>query len=249
MYEFSTFFVCFVLFYPIRLVSAVHATLATAVGVTVVTSCSDVMTDSHWLVNGFVVFGAPYMAYDIYAMYLTHFYTQRDKSAEGAHSRHSLHTVRAFLLREWMLVLHHLVLLVVFLPVVLFLRRGLGDFFIGCFFITELSTPFICLGKILIQLGLDNSRLHRINGVIVLLTFFTCRILVFPFMYWMYGRQFRIPLHRVPFVLPLHCNVCNLVILVPQIYWFILLLKKARRLYLRGQKRRTADTNTQDKMD
>lgn len=32
-----------------------------------------------------------------------------------------------------------------------FLRRGLGDFFIGCFFITELSTPFICLGKILIQ--------------------------------------------------------------------------------------------------
>lgn len=59
------------------------------------------------------------MAYDIYAMYLTHFYTQRDKSAEGAHSRHSLHTVRAFLLREWMLVLHHLVLLVVFLPVVL----------------------------------------------------------------------------------------------------------------------------------
>lgn len=100
-----------------------------------------------------------------------------------------------------------------------------------------------------IQLGLDNSRLHRINGVIVLLTFFTCRILVFPFMYWMYGRQFRIPLHRVPFVLPLHCNVCNLVILVPQIYWFILLLKKARRLYLRGQKRRTADTNTQDKMD
>lgn len=93
-----------------------------------------------------------------------------------------------------------------------------------------------------VQLGLDDTRLHKINGLMVLLSFFTCRILVFPFMYWMYGRQFEIPLHRVAFHLPLQCNVGNLVILAPQIYWFILLLRKANRLYLR-KKRGKEDGN------
>lgn len=91
-----------------------------------------------------------------------------------------------------------------------------------------------------LQLGLDDTRLHRANGIMVLLSFFLCRILVFPFMYWMYGQQFGIPLHRVAFHLPLQCNVGNLVILAPQVYWFIVLLRKAKRLYLR-QKRSTAD--------
>ncbi|XP_060901971.1 TLC domain-containing protein 3A-like [Labrus mixtus] len=219
-----------------RLVSAIHGCLATAAGVRVVTSCSDVMTDSHWLTNWFVVFGAPYMAYDIFAMYLSHFHTQRVRGHSSSNSSHSPRTVKAFLMKDWMLVVHHLALLLIFLPITLFFRRGLGDFFIGCLFTTEFSTPFVSTGKILIQLGLDNGRLHRINGIIVLLTFFTCRILVFPFMYWMYGRQFGIPLHRVAFHLPLHCNVGNLAILAPQVYWLILLLKKARRLYQR-QKR------------
>lgn len=96
---------------------------------------------------------------------------------------------------------------------------------------------------LIIQLGLDDTRLHRINGIMVLLSFFTCRILVFPFMYWMYGQQFGIPLHRVAFHLPLQCNVGNLVILAPQIYWFILLLRKANRLY-RRQKRGKGDGNS-----
>ncbi|KAM4589319.1 TLC domain-containing protein 3A-like [Fundulus diaphanus] len=223
-----------------RLVSAVHASLATAAGVTVVSSCRDVMTDSHWLVNNFVLFGAPYMLFDLYAMYLSHYHTERTGGGSGAPGGHSPHTVGAFLRKDWMLVLHHLALLLIFMPVTLFFRRGLGDFFIGCLFTTELSTPFISIGKILIQLRLDGTRLHRINGLIVLPTFFTCRILLFPFMYWTYGRQFGIPLHRVAFHLPLQCNLGNLVLLAPQVYWFALLLRKARRLYLR-QRRRQED--------
>ncbi|CAN9511034.1 unnamed protein product [Ophioblennius macclurei] len=216
------------------LVSAIHASLAVASGVIIATSCKDVMTDSHWLVNSFTLFGAPYMAFDIFAMYLSHYHNQRVKGHGGDHS---VHTVRSFLLRDSLLVLHHAVLLLIFMPVCLFLRRGLGDFFVGCIFLTEFSTPFICFGKILIQLGLDNSILHKINGVAVLLSFFTCRVLLFPFMYWAYGQQIGIPLHRVPAHLPLHCNLGNLVILAPQIYWFILLLRKAKRLYLRRRAR------------
>ncbi|XP_039881848.1 ceramide synthase-like isoform X3 [Simochromis diagramma] len=187
-----------------RLVSAIHASLATAAGVTVMTSCRDVMADSHWLVNAFVLFGVPYMVFDIYAMYLSHYHTQKLKGHSSSYSGHSLQTVKAFLIKDSMLVLHHMALLLIFMPITL--------------------------------LGLDNTRLHRINGIIVLLSFFTCRILLFPFMYWMYGRQFGIPLHRVVFHLPLQCNVGNLVLLAPQIYWFILLLRKANRLYLRQRK-------------
>lgn len=216
-----------------RLVSSIQACLSTAAGVTVVTSCRDVMTDSHWLVNAYVLFGAPYMVYDIYAMYLSHYHTPRVTG-------HSLQTLKAFLRKDWMMVLHHLALVLIFMPITLFFRRGLGDFFIGCLFITEFSTPFVSIARILIQLGLDDTRLHRINSFVVLLSFFTCRILIFPYMYWMYGRQFGVPLHRVAFHLPLHCNLGNLVILAPQVHWFILLLRKACRLYLR-QKRGTGD--------
>lgn len=220
-----------------RVVSAIHASLATAAGVTVVTSCTNTMTDSHWLVNAFVLFGAPYMVQDIYAMYLSHYHVQRVKGHGRSYSSHSLQTVKAFLLKDWMLVLHHLVLLLIFMPITLFFRRGLGDFFVGCLFLTEFSTPFVSIGKILIQLGLDDTRLHRINGIVVLLSFFMCRIMVFPFMYWKYGKQFGIPLHRVAFHLPLQCNVGNLAILAPQVYWFILLLRKANRLYLRQRRK------------
>ncbi|XP_068174057.1 TLC domain-containing protein 3A-like [Antennarius striatus] len=232
-----------------RLVSAVHACLATAAGVTVVRSCRNTMTDSHWLVNGFVWFAAPYMAFDIYAMYLSHYFSQRVRGQSEAYSSHSLRTVKGFLKKEWMLVLHHLVLLLIFMPITLFFRRGLGDFFIGCLFTTEFSTPFVCLGKCLIQLGLDGSKLYRINGIIVLLAFFMCRILIFPFMYWKYGQQFGIPLHRVAFHLPLQCNLGNLVILAPQIYWFILLLKKAIRVYSRQRSKSTDGKKNGQKTD
>ncbi|XP_055003788.1 ceramide synthase-like isoform X2 [Boleophthalmus pectinirostris] len=174
-----------------RLVSAVHGSLATAAGSIVVLSCKDVMNDNHWLVNAFVVFGVPYMTFDLYAMYLSHFHSQKSR---GHIKDHSLQTVSAFLHKDWMLVLHHVALLSIFFPITVFFRRGLGDFFIGCFFITEFSSPFISIGKILIQLGLDDTNLHRLNGLAVLLTFFTCRILIFPFMYWTYGQQFGIPL-------------------------------------------------------
>lgn len=77
------------------------------------------LTDSHWLVNGFVMFGAPYMAYDIYAMYLSHYHTQRVRGHTSSYSAHSLQTVKAFLRKDCMFVLHHLTLLLVFLPIAL----------------------------------------------------------------------------------------------------------------------------------
>ncbi|KAJ7990283.1 hypothetical protein DPEC_G00298710 [Dallia pectoralis] len=216
-----------------RLMSSTYAILATIVGFVVATASSDVMSETHRLTNDFVWFAAPYKAFDIYAMYLSNYHCQKVKGHD-AYREHSLHTVWLFLLRHPLLVVHHIALLTVFTPVTLFLRTGLGgDFFIGCFFMAEFSTPFVSLGQVLIQFGLEDSWLHTVNGVMALLSFFICRILVFPYMYWVYSQQYLIPFHEVPFHLYLHCNLANLSILAPQIYWFALLCRKAYRLYLR----------------
>ncbi|XP_042098553.1 TLC domain-containing protein 3A isoform X2 [Ovis aries] len=111
------------------------------------------------------------------------------------------------------------------------LRGELGDFFVGCIFTAELSTPFVSLGRILIQLKQQHTLLYKVNGILTLTTFFLCRILLFPFMYWSYGRQQGLSLLRVPFHIPFHCNVANAFLIAPQIYWFSLLCKKAARLF------------------
>ncbi|KAL0972815.1 hypothetical protein UPYG_G00195060 [Umbra pygmaea] len=215
-----------------RLMSSTYAIFASIAGLIIATASSDVMSDRHVLTNELVWFGAPYKAFDIYAMYLSHYHSQKVKG-QDAYSKHSLVTMRHFLLRYPLMLVHHTALLFVFMPITLFLRTGLGgDFFIGCFFMAEFSTPFVSLGKVLIQFGREDSWLHTVNGVMVLLSFFTCRILVFPYMYWVYGQQYDIPFHKVPFHLQLHCNLANLSILAPQVYWFVLLCRKAYRLYL-----------------
>lgn len=83
------------------------------------------------------------------------------------------------------------------------------------------------------QLGLQDSSLHMINGIMVLLSFFTCRIALFPYMYWAYGRHYALPLYGVPFHLSLSCNLGVICILAPQMYWFVLLCRKGYRLYQR----------------
>ncbi|XP_061682476.1 ceramide synthase-like isoform X2 [Syngnathoides biaculeatus] len=213
-----------------RLIDVIHASLASATGVITVTSCKNVMTDSHWMLNEFLLFGYSYSAIDLYASYMSHFHTHRLRG-NSMYNKQSLTTLKAFLSSYWLTVLHHLAVLGILLPIGVFYRRGLGDFFIGCLFITELSVAFASISKIIVQVGLENSRLHKINSILVLLTFLMCRIFIFPYMYWKYGHDFGIPLHKVPFHLPWHCNVGNVAIFLPQLYWFYLQLKKAQRVF------------------
>lgn len=79
----------------------------------------------HWLASYFVIwYGVPYMTYDIFAMYLSHFYHFRVKGHED-YKQHSLRTVNSFVRREFLLVLHHIALLTILLPITL-VRRGGG---------------------------------------------------------------------------------------------------------------------------
>ncbi|KAB0401937.1 hypothetical protein E2I00_019351 [Balaenoptera physalus] len=81
------------------------------------------------------------------------------------------------------------------------------------------------------QLKQQHTLLYKVNGILTLTTFFLCRILLFPFMYWSYGQQQGLSLLQVPFHIPFYCNVANAFLIAPQIYWFSLLCKKAARLF------------------
>lgn len=96
--------------------------------------------------------------------------------------------------------------------------------------------PSLLFFFLLYQLGLQDCWLHKANGGMVLFTFFMCRIALFPYMYWTYGRHYSIPLYSVPFYLPLSANLGNSCILAPQVYWFVLLCRKGYRLYKRSRR-------------
>uniref|UniRef100_A0A8B9IT64 TLC domain containing 3A n=1 Tax=Amazona collaria TaxID=241587 RepID=A0A8B9IT64_9PSIT len=174
----------------------------------------------HWLAVEYIWVLVPYMTYDIYVMYLCHWHKSLDRGI--VEKKHSLASVWSFLLQERLMVTHHLFILIV---------GELGDFFVGCIFMAELSTPFVSLGKILMQLKMQDTLLHKVNGIFILVTFFLCRILLFPFMYAAYARQVGIPVYMVPFRIPLHCNIANASLIAPQLYWFRLICRKAARLY------------------
>ncbi|XP_031467640.1 ceramide synthase-like, partial [Phasianus colchicus] len=82
-----------------------------------------------------------------------------------------------------------------------------------------------------LQLGRQHTALHKLNGAATLLTFLGCRVLLFPYLYWAYGRHVGAPLLRVPALLPPSYNAAALALLAPQLYWFALLCRGAWRLF------------------
>uniref|UniRef100_A0A8C5QTC5 TLC domain containing 3A n=1 Tax=Leptobrachium leishanense TaxID=445787 RepID=A0A8C5QTC5_9ANUR len=214
-----------------RIVSSLQGILASASGILIIATCKDVKFGRHWLATGYIWFIIPYMVYDMYVMYLRHWYRCQDSRILNG-KKHFSRSMDSFLRKDFLMLVHHTAILTILAPIGLFFRRDIGDFFVGCLFTAELSTPFVSLGKVLIQMNLQNSILHKVNGAFVLITFFVCRILLFPFMYAAYGNQFGIPLYKVPFNIPLHCNVINATMMAPQLYWFWLICRKALRLYV-----------------
>uniref|UniRef100_A0A8D0DBI6 TLC domain containing 3B n=1 Tax=Sander lucioperca TaxID=283035 RepID=A0A8D0DBI6_SANLU len=195
-----------------RLVSSVQAVMASSAGWIITSSCRDVVEDSHWLTDTYILFATPYFAYDIYAMFLCYRHRLQVKGHEGVGA-----AVAGYLRREKLMVLHHVFMVL--------WRQGKGDFFQGVLFLAELSTPFVCLAKVLIQ----HTLLHKVNGVLMLLTFFSCRVLLFPYLYYAYSRYASIPLYAVPLVAPWQCNLGAALLWPLQLYWFTLICRGALR--------------------
>ncbi|MFT7798166.1 protein FAM57B-like [Arapaima gigas] len=215
-----------------RLVSSIQAIMASTAGYIIATSCEDIIKDQHWLTSSYILFAVPYFVYDIYAMFMCYWYKLQVKGHEDSSKPKPLSTAFAsYLRREFLMVLHHVVMVTVCFPISVFWRQGKGDYFQGVMFLAELSTPSVCLGKILIQYKQQHTLLHKVNGCLMLVTFFICRVLLFPYLYYAYGRYASIPLYMVPLSVPWHCNLGAALLMAPQVYWFSLICRGAFRLF------------------
>ncbi|XP_024920269.1 TLC domain containing 3Ba [Cynoglossus semilaevis] len=203
--------------------------MASSAGFIVTSSCSDVMKDRHWLTDSYVLFATPYFAYDIYAMYRCHRHKLRVKGHEEEEEAWPV-VLLGFLRRERLLVLHHIFMVGVCCPASLLWRQGTGDYFQGVLFLAELSTPSVCLSKVLIQFNKQKSLLHKVNGLVLMVTFFCCRVLLFPYLYYSYSRYVSVSLLTVPLLVPWQCNLGAAVLWSLQLYWFSLILRGALRL-------------------
>ncbi|XP_061562690.1 ceramide synthase isoform X2 [Phycodurus eques] len=136
-----------------RLVSSVQAVMASSAGYMIASSCDDIIEDQHWLTSTYILFAVPYFVYDIYAMFMCYWYKLRVKGHEEASAapQHMASALTSYLRREFLMVLHHVVMVTICFPISVFVRQGKGDYFQGIMFMAELSTPSVCLGKILIQ--------------------------------------------------------------------------------------------------
>lgn len=74
---------------------------------------------------------------------------------------------------------------------------------------------------------MKDTKLDIINGLVLIVTWLGCRVLIFPFMYWVYGRQCGAPLWNVFMLIPKKCNIGCLLLIVFQIYWLVVMLKIA----------------------
>ncbi|XP_056627968.1 ceramide synthase isoform X1 [Triplophysa dalaica] len=215
-----------------RLVSSIQAIMASTAGYIISTSCEDIIEDQHWLTSSYILFAVPYFVYDIYAMFLCYWYKLQVKGHEVDNgSKSKALAVAGYLRREFLMVLHHVVMVTMCFPISVFWRQGKGDYFQGVMFLAELSTPSVCLGKILIQYKQQHRLLHKVNGAVMLITFFLCRVLLFPYLYYIYGRYASIPFFRVPFTVPWQCNLGAALLMAPQLYWCSLIFRGAFRLF------------------
>jgi hypothetical protein len=130
---------------------------------------------------------------------------------------------------------HHLLLPLAFGPCVLAFRRGLGDFFVGCLYLVEASNPFLNLRAVLRLFNLHKSRVYLVNGVLMLVVFFCCRIAIFPFLYHSYANYSGVPVFEVPFSIPLKCNLGCVTLFSMQLYWFWLMVKATIKI-LKGRR-------------
>ncbi|KAG9350002.1 hypothetical protein JZ751_026355 [Albula glossodonta] len=183
-----------------RLVSSIQAIMASSAGYIIATSCNDIIEDQHWLTSTYILFAVPYFVYDIYAMFMCYWYKLQVKGHEDEHDPKPLGAaLTSYLRREFLMVLHHVVMVTVCFPVSVYKQQ--------------------------------HTLLHKVNGGLMLITFFICRVLLFPYLYYAYGRYASIPFYMVPFSVPWQCNLGAALLMAPQVYWFSLICRGAFRLF------------------
>ncbi|XP_076452573.1 ceramide synthase-like [Babylonia areolata] len=197
------------------------------VGLIIVSQVKDIMFDTYWLSNAYAWFALPYFVHDLRAMYLTFIWNQDDK----VRSVPLLQQLRQFVHDRPLLLVHHTIMPMVIFPAIILFRHNLGDFFVGAFYMIEVTIPFISARAIMVQLNLKNTPYYIVVGLLMLFSFLVSRVLIFPYLYWQYALYAGVDFRSVPASIPIKCNLACLMILLPQLYWFWLMFRGTVRVF------------------
>ncbi|KAL1374727.1 hypothetical protein pipiens_017915 [Culex pipiens pipiens] len=136
-----------------------------------------------------------------------------------------------YLITHKLMVFHHLFIGSYGLMVISFLRGGLGDCVFSFMYMMELSTPFVSFRGILSIMGLKESKMYVINGLVMLFTFFWCRVFLMPYVCYYYSQVVNLPFFEAFWRLPRGCKISILALFLPQLYWFRLMLRGAIKVF------------------
>jgi len=203
-----------------KITSSTFAMLACSTGVFVMRQCSnDLLNQRFYILDNYLIFGVSYFFYDVGSMYMV--YSTLDKEDVTISAKEVLR----FLGERPLILFHHIFVPVVGFPALMYFRSGHADCLLGASFLIESSTPFVSLRVILVHLQKKESLLYVINGILMLVSFFFCRVMLFPILFCWYcamaGSSFFGTLVSVPFWV--HFGVLGL--WTPQLLWFHKMVK------------------------
>lgn len=141
-----------------------------------------------------------------------------------------------YMLNHPVMMIHHIFIGTFGFLVIVYIRGG-GDCIYSFIYMMEFSTPFVSLRGILSILGLKDNRIYVFNGIAMLITFFICRIIMWPYVFHWYSLVINKPFMQSILELPKGCKIGILILFLPQIYWFYLMLKGAIKVFFPKSKK------------
>ena len=75
-----------------------------------------------------------------------------------------------------------------------------------------------------------------INGLMMLISFFLCRVMIFPVLYWWYSTVMDMSLLSTVQSIPMWVNLATLGLWLPQLIWFYKMLKGSLKVIKDRQK-------------
>ncbi|GLV36706.1 uncharacterized protein CBL_02459 [Carabus blaptoides fortunei] len=219
-----------------KVVSSVQAALSCLAGLVVCTySCTrSFLHTSHYASEAYAWFGASYFFYDIWSMYRVHTCQTGQVQLNGdvrGNMRSGISNFGHYVKTQPIIIMHHLFIGSFGFLVIVYLRGGLGDCVFGYVYLMELSTPFVSLRGVLSRLGLKATRMYVLNGLLMVATFFFCRVMMFPYVCYLHSQVIGLPYLEAIMTLPRGCKIGILILLLPQVYWFWLMLKGAAKVF------------------
>ncbi|XP_030243526.1 ceramide synthase, partial [Drosophila navojoa] len=150
-----------------------------------------------------------------------------------------------YVLTHPVMMIHHVFIGTFGLLVVTYIRGG-GHCIYSYMFMMEFSTPFVSLRSILSTMGLKDSRAYIVNGLLMLVTFFVCRVCMWPYVMWRYSLAIdAASMWSAMCGLPRGCLISMAILFLPQLYWFYLMFMGALKVFLPKRQKQPSTLGTQ----